>query len=198
MRLCYLIPFAGVIAVALGADRVGQAAQPKLHELAAGSLRFDDWAAQSVYWAVQNHERGGVLHCEAKNEDGTVRKWEIKRILLIDWFRDDGRTSLKYEVRHDGASSDVREVFSHASQAGHRRMLSSAELEQLHIALATLPASSLDPPINYTVLVSFMAGDKWQTAVYDDRKLPDAFEQVLRIVGERFETLGRHEDACHP
>jgi hypothetical protein len=193
----FRIAFAGIV-VAIGADGAGEAAQPRFRDLAAGSLRFDDWAHQSVYWAVQNHERRGVLQGEAKNEDGTIRKWEVKRILLIDWFRDDGRTSLKYEVRHDGASSNVREVFSHASQAGQRRMLSSAELEQLHTALATLPASSLDPPINYTVLVSFMAGGKWQTAVYDDRKLPDGFEQVLRIVGERFETLGRHEETCGP
>jgi hypothetical protein len=116
-------------------------------------------------------------------------------IAVISWFRDDGRTALRYRVIENGSSEDVRDVFNRAVQAWHQKVLRRTDLKQLSQLLPTLPASTAEPPIERTVHVSFRSGVEWRTETYDAAKLPDEFEKVLLIIGERFETKGRHQNS---
>lgn len=180
--LCLML-MAGIVAGA-------SAAEPTFREITAGDLRFADGRIFELKVSVQFHEHAEV---RSKDKDGNERKLGRERILLIDWFCSEGRTSLQYVVYPDGLMFNARRVFQHATQDSHQRTLSAEELARLQAKLDELPASSLNPPIGHTVLVSFLSRGKWQTAVYDQRDLPAEFENVIAIVGERFETRGRHE-----
>lgn len=116
-------------------------------------------------------------------------------ILVISWFPGDGKTALRYRVIENGNIEDVRDVFNRTTQAWHQRVLPRLDLRQLKELLPTLPASTAEPPIGRTVLVSFQSRDKWRTETYDAAKLPDELEKVLLIIGERFETKNRHQNS---
>ena len=47
------------------------------------------------------------------------------------------------------------------------------------------------PPISRTVHVSFQDAKQWRTETYDATALPEKLEQILVILGERFETKNR-------
>jgi len=129
------------------------------------------------------------FHAEPQLQPGLPRP-----ILVISWFPGDGKTALRYRVIENGNSEDVRDVFNHAAQAWHQRVLPRLELRQLKELLSTLPVSTAEPPIERTVHVSFRAGNKWRSETYDVAKLPDEFEKALLIIGERFETKNRHQN----
>jgi hypothetical protein len=162
---------------ALRADEPG----PTLKELIrqARDLRTFDTPAEAVKYHL-------TLHASPQ--------WGQRRhLLVISWFRGNGRTALRYTVTEDGTSEDVREVYSHASQVWQQTSLSAKDLKRLTDLLPNLPESKAEPPIERTVHVSFQSGDKWRTETYDASTLPDEFEAVLKITGERFETKDRHK-----
>ena len=113
--------------------------------------------------------------------------------LQISWFRGDGRTSLRYSVTEGGLRYDYRHVYNHAIQSARKTQLSKAELKSLRELLENLPESQAEPPIERTVHTSFQAGGIWRSETYDAASLPDQFEAILRIIGERFETRDRHK-----
>jgi len=112
--------------------------------------------------------------------------------LVISWFLGKGTTALRYTVTESGISEDVREVYKWASQEWHRKWLSADDLLRLTELLPQLPESESEPPIERTVHVSFQSGDQWRTETYDASALPAELEQVMLILGERFETQARH------
>ncbi len=128
-----------------------------------------------------------------KDDSGKIVKYSLHHLLVISWFRDGGRTALRYTVTEKGESQDVRSVYNHAEQANHDRQLSPGELTRLKKILTTLPKETSDPPIDRTVHVSYLEDKKWQTVTYDADKLPAAIEQVFDLLGERFETKERHQ-----
>jgi hypothetical protein len=115
-----------------------------------------------------------------------------KHILVVSWFHWKVVGVLRYKVTENGESDNVRCYYNHASQDYRDETLSTESMRSLRDLLLKLPASSAEPPIERTVHVSFQAGDKWRTETYDAAKLPDEFEKVMLIIGERFETEGRH------
>jgi len=117
--------------------------------------------------------------------------------LQISWFRGDGRTSLRYSVTEGGFRHDYRHVYNHATQANRKKQLTEIELNSLRELLEKLPESKAEPPIERTVHTSFQAGDVWRTETYDAATLPDPFEAIMRIIGERFETRDRHKKSEH-
>jgi hypothetical protein len=117
-----------------------------------------------------------------------------RHLLVISWFRGNGRVVLRYLVEDNGLTDNVRYIYDHLPQDFNQRTLSEDELKQITGLLPTLPESNAEPPIERTVLVSFQSGDKWRTETYDASKLPDEFEKVMLIIGERFETKNRHQN----
>ncbi len=131
------------------------------------------------------------LKFTVKDEDGRVRKHVQNRILLITWFLDDGRAALRYAVTESGNVRDIRVVHSWAFQDGRDKQLTNEQLKTLHDLISRLPKSTAAPPINRTVYVSLLNKMDWRTETYDSEELPEEFESVLEILGERFETRDR-------
>lgn len=127
-----------------------------------------------------------------KDDSGKIVKYSMHHLLVISWFRDRGRTALRYTVTEKGESWDVRSIYNHAEQASHERQLRPEELTRLKKILTLLPKETSDPPIERTVHVSYLENKIWQTVTYDADELPAAMEQVFDTLGERFETKERH------
>jgi hypothetical protein len=123
--------------------------------------------------------------------------WQGKaRILAITWFYRGQHSALQYFLNEDGYLRDWRQILKNSQrdvQASDERSLRAAELKSVKSLIADLPESKTEPPIELTVLVSFQSGDKWRTETYDAAALPDEFEKVMYIIGERFETKDRHK-----
>jgi hypothetical protein len=116
-------------------------------------------------------------------------------LLAITWFQGPPtgrlRYGLLYKVSQKGEWYNVREVYQWATQADHRGQLSDKNLADLRELLPKLPKSTAKPPIERTVVITFEQDGKWRREVYDSADLPETFEKVMLIVGERFETKDR-------
>lgn len=135
---------------------------------------------------VANHARS---EDRFENEDGQVVV--RKRLLLVTWFRGSGSSAFVYTVHDSGQVVDVREVHGWASQAMRARDLGETQTNTLRDLVRKLPESNATPPIHRTVHVSMRDGEKWRTETYDATALPEEFEAVMEVVGERFETRDR-------
>jgi len=122
-------------------------------------------------------------------------EWQGKaRTLAITWFYLGQQSALQYFVNEDGYVRDWRQILKYSQrdvQAVDERSLEKTDLDSLKSLLGKLPQSKAEPPIERTVLVSFQSGDKWRTETYDAANLPEEFEKVMAIIGERFETRER-------
>lgn len=114
-------------------------------------------------------------------------------LLVVSWFRGHVGHLLLYTVTETGDNHSRRAIFNYATQATVDDTLSSDQLRALRAVLDKLPPSKAEPPIERTVLVSFQSGEKWRTETCDTAALPDEFETVMSIIGERGETTGRHK-----
>lgn len=172
--------FLAVLVVVACADLRADEPRPTLKEL----LRQEpDESRNSAPAAVRDH-----LLKHAKPQWGATR-----HLLVISWFLGTGRTALQYTVAEDGTSDNVREVYNWASQDWHQKLLAADDLNRLAKLLPKLPESTAEPPVERTVHVSFQSGEKWRTVTYDAAALPNEFEKVILIIGERFETADRHK-----
>jgi hypothetical protein len=118
-------------------------------------------------------------------------EWDGQRqILVVSWFHE--HYILFYRVGESGHCFDARETVM-ATQACSEKRLSRDKLQALRHLMDKLPGSYAEPPTEQTVLVSFQLGDKWRTETYDAAGLPNEFEKVMLIIGERFETKDRHK-----
>ena len=113
------------------------------------------------------------------------------QLLVMSWFIGNGRTVLRYRVTDEGHCSNIRSVFDWADQAMHEKSLTQEELNSLRQLLPALPKSDAEPPIGRTVHVSFQSLGDWRTETYDASTLPAQLEEVIKILGERFETKDR-------
>jgi hypothetical protein len=117
-----------------------------------------------------------------------------RHILIISWFRSKhGSSASLYYVSARGAFFNGHDVYDWALQASSETTLPANDLKRLTELLPKLPESKAEPPIERTVLVSFHDGNKWRTETYDEATLPDQFEAVMKVIGERRETLERHK-----
>ncbi len=125
------------------------------------------------------------------DKTGKTVDYVVRHLLVISWFLDRGITALRYTVTTDGRSEDVRHVYNNAYQDHHTKSLTEKHLTTLKELVTTLPQSKAVPPIGRTVHVSFQDGKQWRTETYDATALPEKLEQILVILGERFETKDR-------
>jgi hypothetical protein len=122
-------------------------------------------------------------------------------LVVVSWFPDklrdkDSYCILRYTVTDIGNSHNRRIAIHYGNadaQDGNDATLPTDQLKALRGLLETLPESKEAPPIGRTVLVSFQSDDKWRTETYDAAKLPEEFEKVMAIIGERFETKDRRD-----
>ena len=155
-------------------DETGPTLKQLLSQYSAESIRDD---VRAAHYEMMNYHRNA--------------QWGVQRhLLVISWFKDASYV-LRYRVEENGQSENVRFIFNHASQAGHREALNEDRLGKLKAILPMLPESKAEPPIKRTVHLSFLSGNKWRTETYDAVALPDEFEEVMKILGERFETEDR-------
>lgn len=121
-------------------------------------------------------------------QQGVDHQQKSKRqALVITWFLDK-RTALLYIVSQEGEWHSVCDVYDWAFEDAQQGQLADKNLADLRELLPKLPKSAEKPPIDRTVVVSFERDGKWCTETYNSAKLPETFEKVMLIVGERHET----------
>jgi hypothetical protein len=122
-------------------------------------------------------------------------RWEhYRHILVISWFG--SKSAILYTVTDEGEVEDFNTCFALISGRrfrGELRDVSDEDMKRLKLLSQALPESKAEPPISRTVVVSFQSAEKWRTETYDASALPDEFENILRIIGERWETKARHK-----
>jgi hypothetical protein len=130
----------------------------------------------------------------APEQQGVNRPFTVKNPLLVmTWFRDGGRTAVRYTTSQNGQSYNGRDTYPNTqSQIG--RQLSNKNLGELHALLVKLPKPIGQPPINRTLVVSFERKGKWRTEVYDISSLPESLEGVLKIAGQPFGSREQRKD----
>ena len=130
---------------------------------------------------------GHQMDAAAHSHDGTL--------IAISAFYHVTGSPLQYYVGENGHAEDYRVGGSFPSadiQDTHSRQLSEGELHGLYAALQRLPTTSVLPPVERLLVVSFRAGPDWITRSYDSAALPGAMREIYNLLGgERFETRDR-------
>jgi hypothetical protein len=137
--------------------------------------------------AVRHHM---YAHPEPGSDPHRQPKTQHK-LLAITWFLRSGISALYYEVSPTGKWYSVRDVYNWARQSSERGQLDDDTVVYLQRLLPKLPKSTAKFPIERTVVITFEQDGKWRREVYDSADLPETFEKVIYVVGERFETKDR-------
>jgi hypothetical protein len=163
--------------------------------LAACAVVCADEPGPTLKELVQKESEGRAARSYlAGHTEFQPNKTKTRNLLTISWFISKyGNSVWLYHITDDGSFLNGRDVYDWALQASSQTILPPNDLKRLKVLLSALPQSNAEPPIERTVLVSFQSGDKWRTETYDAAALPEAFEKVLLIVGERSETKDRHK-----
>ena len=146
--------------------------------------------------AVSSHmsyHAGPEMRWQSKDENGKQTEHVVRHLLVLTWFYGGEQIVLRYTVSEDGKCHDVRDVYNWAHQASRDKTLSKNALRDLRALLRMLPESKSVPPIERTVHISFQRACKWRSLTYDSSDLPDSLEEVIKILGERFETRDCHK-----
>lgn len=100
------------------------------------------------------------------------------------WFLD-GRPNVTIEcgVDTDGKGCTVRAVYDWAYQNKSTIQLDDKKLQALRSALQALPPSSLHPPLDKLLILSYRIGNKWVTRLYDKDHLPVSVQEVYEVLG---------------
>ncbi|HWE97193.1 MAG TPA: hypothetical protein VG269_24755 [Tepidisphaeraceae bacterium] len=109
------------------------------------------------------------------------------RQFVMTWFSGGDRAAIRYLVSDKGLAVNYRDVYNWARQDQHGRQLTPQALTELHNIVHALPASQGRPPVGHLVLISARDGRDWVTRGYDARRVPPQVEQLLSLLGERFE-----------
>lgn len=171
-----------VVVLAILGNGVVVGAEPTLKEMlnqADNDLSFDERYSLSIIKHLLSDHAGSQVGAE-------------NRLAVVSWFGHEGRVVYRYAVTDDGYSYDMR-LTTRSAQAFSQKTLSAADKEQLATLLSRLPESKSEPPIGRTVHISFQASGKWRTETYDADSLPEPFEDVMKVLGERFETKDRQK-----
>lgn len=126
-----------------------------------------------------------------KDNDGRPKVHAKNHILLISWLSKDVGVAYEYSVSETGHVQSEVDMYNWSVRAVQVKELRKEQLKILQESISLLPRSATRPPISQTVYVSFQDKKDWRTEAYDSTKLPEEFEAVLKIIGERFETRGR-------
>ena len=170
--------------------------------------RFSDYHSLKNYFEDKGMQEPAIsemkIHAnpnlvnKSRDINGVETVREIHNIFVISWIVIRPETArpmkrkvwyiLQYTVNGSGRASNVRNVPDWAMQDFHGKQLDKTQITELNELITKLPVSTANPPLGCTVCVSFISKNGWQTEIYDSNNLPDVFEKILLIIGERFET----------
>ena len=102
-------------------------------------------------------------------------------VLYSTWFLGGSPVvAMQTRIKADGDAYKVRSVFAWEEQAAQRWQLSTDDLQTLSASIANLPESE-SPLLEFLVVVTFQRDGKWQTRLYDRRKLPDSLITINKL-----------------
>ena len=106
------------------------------------------------------------------------------KLLEGTWFLD-GRPNVAIECRvdTDGKGYTVRAVYDWADQNSFPIQLDNKKLQALNSALQALPPSSLHPPMDKLLIISYRIDNKWVTRLYDKEHLPASVQEAYEVLG---------------
>ena len=126
-----------------------------------------------------------------KDTELRTKEYVNNRILLISWLSQDVGVAYRYSVSETGGVQSEMDIYNWSVRNAQVKELKEDQLKTLQESISRLPDSDDRPPLYSTVYASFWDKKAWRTEAYDSTKLPEEFESVLKIIGERFETRGR-------
>jgi hypothetical protein len=181
------LPMLVVLVLASGCGNVSHSTAPQMTTESAELIEPIDWSGYPETTAFESFR-----HAHDSPEGWSSPRYRgrgARPILAITWFlSENANAALRYAVLEDGEAWDSRDIFDWAVQDTRDREIDAAQLRELNALLAKLPRSVHLPPLRRLVIVSRRVGT-WRTDVYDSEKLPPEMVAIMRIVGERYETL---------
>ena len=145
--------------------------KPEAESAAAEALQFAGYAHSAGFDAVVKEQLYPSDKPTTKLLEGT-------------WFLD-GRPDVAIECRvdTDGKGYTVRAVYNWAYQNSFSIQLDDKKLQAERSALQAVPVSSLHPPMDKLLILSFRIGNKWVTRLYDKEHLPASVQQAYEVLG---------------